>query len=155
MLSILGMGMLYGTGVGLDIYGTLRTQDEIDELAEFEAEEKRMKAAALGAVTAEKLHDLAVEKTYAVGAAKAAGAASGVKVGTGTALTQEKSIAGQFNRKMEVLAKKVGFERAALEREAREVERRADYLKEKTWWDFGGRLLDSGFQFGLTQGWFD
>jgi len=149
----IGIGMILGSLV-LDIFGQMEEREEMKENLEWEAEQRRLRSAQLGATTAEELHDIKRESYYVAGTARAAGAAAGVKIGTGSMLTQEKGIYGAYRRKMEVIAEKTGYERAGLEREAHELEKRAKKLGKTDWWGIGASLLSGGYTLGSGMGWF-
>lgn len=149
----LGVGMLLG-GIGLDIFGELEEREQFAEDLEWEAAQRRLKAGQIGTLTNEQLIDIERAKYYATGEAKALQVAAGVKVGTGSALTQIKGIEGEFRRKSELIARKSGMERASMEMEATELEKRAKKMKEPDWWSIGSKLLSGGFMLGTGLGWF-
>ncbi len=107
----------------------------------------------IAGMTQERLHDLEREKYYAVGAARALGAHAGVKVGTGSMLTQEKAIEGAYRRKQEILAKETGYRRSKLWNEAEELKRMGRKAKKSSAWSAGASLLTGGYDFGKTMGW--
>ncbi|NIP28663.1 MAG: hypothetical protein GWN55_01500, partial [Phycisphaerae bacterium] len=94
---------MMAAGTGLDIYGKLKAGKDAKEQAYKAAELRVQEAGMIAGMTQERLHDLEREKYYAVGAARALGAHAGVKVGTGSMLTQEKAIEGAYRRKQEIL----------------------------------------------------
>lgn len=149
---MLGIGLMIGS-MGLDIYGTLERNKELERRADYEKEELYKRSAFLGSMAQEKLYDLAVEKNYAKGALKAAQASAGIKVGTGSAISQTSSLEGQFRRKMEIIEKKVGFEKAMMYREAGEIEKRSEQAQEAGWWELGSSLLSKGYGLGISEGW--
>ena len=111
----------------------------------------------LAATTQEKLHDLEREKYYGMGAARALQASAGAKVGTGSALTQEKQIEGALRRKKEVLAKEVGGRRYMLEDQARMYRETGKKIMRSTRkaaeQSVYASLLKGGYEFGKFKGW--
>lgn len=150
-----GIGMLIGS-MALDVFGSMKESKEIERRADFMKEQLYQRSANLGAITSERLHDIKTEEVFAKGTLKAQQATAGIKVGTGSARTQSLSLEGQYRRKMEVIAKKVGFEKAQLFAQAEEIGKRSDFAQEANFWELGKGLLSKGYGIyseGLEQGW--
>ena len=139
--------MVAGTGMG--VAGSIMQGREENKRMRDAARERLYEAAVLKTAAGEKAHELAQERSYALGSARAGAAKAGVK-GTGSVKTQRNRISAMYTQKIANMGLETGHRIGSLEREARELKRRGRSAKRAGYWGAGASLLSGGAQFGST-----
>ena len=144
--------LLIGGGTALTAFEQVESGKEAKRQADAAAAQLRKEAGQIGTMTAEKLHDIEVEKYATRGTAKALGALGGAKVGTGSSRTLLNKIEGAARRKAGIVSQEAGFRRATLLTDAEEYKRRGRNLERAGKRRAFASLLTGGFQFGKSLG---
>ena len=139
----------FGIGTIFSVIG-LSLQDEmIRRQRDREMDRLRRRGDIIAGEVTEELHDLKRQEAFALGEARARGAASGT-----TGSTTFSRIEGDYRRAGERTARRGDILRQETYEEAYEVSRRANEMRDQLFWEAAGKIFGGGYRAGRSEGLF-